>query len=83
MAFWSSQTLADRIEQLIDPPPCPDVVIDCNAITLSVGQEIYITPELEDAHTRSKQLLRNNQGFLIPPGQFAFLMTEEVVRVPL
>jgi dCTP deaminase len=48
-----------------------------------VGQEIYITPELEDVHTRSKQLLRNNQGFSIPPGQFAFLMTEEVVRVPL
>jgi dCTP deaminase len=82
MAFWSSQTLEERIKQLIDPPPEWDGAIDCNAITLTVGQEIYITPELEEAHTRSKQLLRNNQGFLIPPGQFAFLMTAEVVRVP-
>jgi dCTP deaminase len=80
MAFWSSQTLEERIGQLIDPPDT--VMIDCNAITLRVGTEIYITPELEQAHTQSKQRLRNNQGFLIPPGQFAFLMTEEVVRVP-
>jgi dCTP deaminase len=80
MAFWSGETLEERIKQLIDPPELD--AIDCNAITLRVGQEIYITPELEDAHVRSKQLLRNNQGFLIPPGQFAFLMTEEVVRVP-
>jgi dCTP deaminase len=80
MAFWSSRTLGKRIGDLIDPPD-PNM-IDCNAITLRVGTEIYITPELEQAHTQSKQLLRNNQGFLIPPGQFAFLMTEEVVRVP-
>jgi dCTP deaminase len=80
MAFWSSQTLGERIEGLIDPPD--PTMIDCNAITLRVGTEIYITPELEQAHTQTKQRLRNNQGFLIPPGQFAFVMTEEVVRVP-
>jgi dCTP deaminase len=80
MAFWSSQTLGERIGNLIDPPD--PAMIDCNAITLRVGTEIYITPELEQAHTQTKQRLRNNQGFLIPPGQFAFLMTEEVVRVP-
>jgi dCTP deaminase len=80
MAFWSSQTLEKRIGQLIDPPD-PNM-IDCNAITLRVGTVIYITPEVAQAHTQTKQRLRNNQGFLIPPGQFAFLMTEEVVRVP-
>jgi dCTP deaminase len=80
MAFWSSQTLGERIGQLIDPPDTE--MIDCNAITLRVGTEIYITPELEQAHVQTKQRLRNNQGFLIPPGQFAFLITEEVVRVP-
>jgi dCTP deaminase len=80
MAFWSSQTLEQRIGQLIDPPD-PNL-IDCNAITLRVGTEIYITPELEQAQLQTKQRLRNNQGFLIPPGQFAFLMTEEVVHVP-
>jgi dCTP deaminase len=81
MAFWSSQTLEERIGQLIDPPDT--VMIDCNAITLRVGTEIYITPELEQAHMQTKQRLRSHQGFLIPPGQFAFVMTEEVVRVPL
>ena len=81
MAFWSSQTLEARISELTEPPVAKDAV-DCNAITLRVGREVYITPELEDAHTRTKQLLRNNQAFLIPPGQFAYLMTEEVVKVP-
>jgi dCTP deaminase len=49
---------------------------------LRVGGEVYITPELEEAHLRTKQQLKNNQGFLIPPGQFAYLMTHEVVKVP-
>jgi dCTP deaminase len=81
MAFWSSQTLTARVAELTDPPVTDDA-IDCNAITLRVGREIYVTPELEDAHTRTKQQLKSNQGFLIPPGQFAYLMTEEVVTVP-
>jgi dCTP deaminase len=81
MAFWSSQTLAARVAELTDPP-VPKDAIDCNAITLRVGREIYVTPELEDAHIRTKQQLRNNQGFVIPPGQFAYLMTEEIVKVP-
>lgn len=80
MAFWSSQTLEERIEKLVDPPD--KSMIDCNSITLRVGTEIYITPELEQAHMHTKQRLRKNQGFLIPPGQFAFVMTQEVVRVP-
>src|SRR5436305_94577 len=81
MAFWSSQTLTARVAELTDPPVALDE-IDCNAITLRVGGEVYITPELEEAHTRTKKQLKNNQGFLIPPGQFAYLMTHEVVKVP-
>jgi hypothetical protein len=81
MAFWSSQTLAARVAELTHPP-VPKDAIDCNSITLRVGREIYVTPELEEAHIRTKQQLRNNQGFLIPPGQFAYLMTEEIVKVP-
>src|SRR5215813_11269025 len=38
-----------------------DDAIDCNAITLKVGREIYITPELEDAHVRTKQELRKSR----------------------
>jgi hypothetical protein len=33
MAFWSSQTLEDRIGDLIVPPP-KESAVDCNAITL-------------------------------------------------
>jgi hypothetical protein len=75
MAFWSSQTLEKRIRQLIDPPDLN--MIDCNAITLRVGTEIYITPELAQAHTQTKQRLQNNQGFLIPPGHHGLYINED------
>jgi dCTP deaminase len=80
VAFWSSQTLKGRLSELVDKPD-PDA-IDCNAITLAVGREIYVTPDLAEAHSRTKQLLEPEESFLVPPGQFAFVMTEESVRVP-
>ena len=80
MAFWSSQTLEGRFSDLVDKPD-PNA-IDCNAITLKVGREIYITPDLAEVHSRTKQLLNEGESFPVPPGQFAFVMTEESVRVP-
>jgi dCTP deaminase len=80
MAFWSSQTLKRRLSELVNKPT--EVVIDCNAIELKVGSEIYITPNLDEVHTQTKQLLSEKQPFQIPPGQFAFLLTEETVYVP-
>lgn len=41
------------------------------------------TTEAEDPKTRSKRQLGPGDSFAVPPGQFAFLLTEEVVRVPL
>jgi dCTP deaminase len=82
MAFWSSQTLEERLSQLVEKPNKD--LVDCNAVTLRVGREIYITPGLEQpaptSHT--KQLLGKDAPFAIPPGQFAFILTEEVVTVP-
>ena len=80
MAFWSSQTLRRRLGDLVDKPS--DAPIDCNAIELRVGAEIYVSPDLEDVFKTTKRLLSNSEPFLIPPGQFAFLLTEEIVTVP-
>lgn len=80
MAFWSSQTLEERLSHLITGPEGTSV--DCNAIQLRIGREIYVTPNLDQINTHTKTLLGENEPFTIPPGQFAFLLTEETVHVP-
>jgi dCTP deaminase len=83
MAFWSSQTLATRLRDLITP--FSSEAIDCAAYTLRVGPELYVTPTagLESPATHTKRQLGENEGFTIPAGQFAFLLTEEVLEVPV
>lgn len=80
MAFWSSQTLEGKLSSLIDPAK-PEL-IDCNSVTLRVGGEIFITPHIDDVFKTTKRLLTEDEPFLIPPGQFAFVLTEEGVKVP-
>lgn len=84
MAFWSGETLKTKLdcEKLIQPYD-PNA-IDCAAYTLHVGKEIYISPdgEVSAPNRHTKQMLKPEEGFAIPPGQFAFLMTTETVKVP-
>ena len=82
MAFWSSQTLATRLRELVTP--FNPEAIDCAAYTMRVGPELYVTPTagLESPATHTKRQLGENEGFTIPAGQFAFLLTEEVLEVP-
>jgi dCTP deaminase len=81
MAFWSGETLESRLPELVEEFD-PDQ-IDCAAYTLRIGREVYISPSTTaEAATRTKTILKEKEGFVIPPGQFAFLLTEERVRVP-
>jgi dCTP deaminase len=80
--FWSGESLIDRLPELIDPFS-PDRV-DCAAYTLAIGPEVYVSPTDETADPTSVTVRRlaEEEAFTIPPGQFAFLLTEEVVSVP-
>jgi dCTP deaminase len=82
MTFWSSQKLEANLAKLTDYPD--KAMVDCNALTLRVGGEIYVTPGLEqpvpNAHT--KKQLKPDEAVTIPPGQFAFLLTEERITIP-
>jgi dCTP deaminase len=80
--FWSGETLSERIEALIEPF-VPERV-DCAAYTLSIGPEVYVSPndQTADPTTVTVRKLNESDGFTIPPGQFAFLITEEIVSVP-
>jgi dCTP deaminase len=82
MAFWSSQRIEKNLRLLTDDPD-PDM-IDCNALTLRVGDEIYTTPGLDQPapHLHTKTQLQPDQSFPIPPGRFAFLVTKETITIP-
>jgi dCTP deaminase len=82
MAFWSGERLAGRLDELIEPNELSQ--IDCAAYTLSVGPEYYVSPtdQTSDAKSRSLMLLAKDEAFAIPPGQFAYIHTEEIVKVP-
>lgn len=48
---------------------------------LTVGDEIYISPVSEEG-SKSREVLKEREARAIPPGQFAFLHTAEVVSIP-
>ena len=80
--FWSGETLSKRLKTLIDPF-VPELV-DCAAYTLAIGPEVYVSPNDQNADPNAVTIRQLSQGeaFTIPPGQFAFLLTEEIVSVP-
>jgi dCTP deaminase len=80
--FWSGETLSEQLKTLIEPF-LPERV-DCAAYTLAIGPEIYVSPsdQTADPATITIRKLSEGAAFTIPPGQFAFLLTEEIVSVP-
>ncbi|MCA3248718.1 MAG: deoxycytidine triphosphate deaminase [Azospirillum sp.] len=82
VSFWSGETLGERLATLIEPF-APDR-IDCAAYTLSIGPEIYVSPndQAVDPTAVTVRKLSDGEAFTVPPGQFAFLLTEEIVCVP-
>lgn len=81
MAFWSSQTLEKKAQDLI-AGTMGEPVVDCNSLRLHVGEEIFVTPQLDDVNNVTKRRLDKNESFTIPPQQFAFIITEEQVCIP-
>jgi dCTP deaminase len=82
MAFWNGERLQERLPKLVNP--FRETNIDCAAYTLSIGREIYVSPPADTADPKQQttRALSDNAGFTIPPGQFAFLLTEETISVP-
>lgn len=80
--FWSGETLGERLKTLIEP--FSPTRLDCAAYTLAIGPEVYVSPndQSADPTTVTVRQLGDAEAFTIPPGQFAFLLTEEVISVP-
>lgn len=97
MSFWSGERWLEELEsqQIIDPPD--PAKIDCSAYTLTLGPEYFISPDHSAPPSaivkrRLKPASKEQVGgetkdvpgetVSIPPGQFAYLQTEEVIRIP-
>lgn len=84
--FWGGSTLQYKLPKLIryEDGSRPDRnIIDCSAITLALGSEVFITPNDESSVKEKIKLTDDRPQFTIPKGQFAFLITEEFVSVPV
>lgn len=75
--FWSSETLRVRSKDLISPFS-EERIRHC-AYELSLGNEVFITGEKEEV---KRVLNYRGEQIKIQPGQFADLLTEEVVNIP-
>lgn len=97
MAFLAGSRLATHLPKFEIVQPFDGEKIDCNAYTLSMGEEYYVTPETGLSWWKNKKralrrrasisepanaIRGRGESFVIPPGQFAFLLTEERVRIP-
>lgn len=83
-AFWSSETLRERLPCLIENYD-PDSVVTSH-YELAMGREFYVSPDAGslDASIQTVKTLKTEtqECFTIPPGQFAYLITAETVTVP-
>ncbi|MHC8346204.1 dCTP deaminase domain-containing protein [Pseudomonas sp. RT6P73] len=82
--FWSGDKLHARLKDLVENAEGNTVGIDvdCAAISLTVGNEVYITPSSEKDPNVKQILDEKKPQFIIPKGQFALLLTAETIYVP-
>jgi dCTP deaminase len=97
VAFWSGETLLKYVDELEIVRPYDESKIDCSAYTLTLGPEAFVTPDFETSRRDhiAKRLEAAQKAeiggtervvpggeLVIPPGQFAYLLTEEFIRIP-
>lgn len=78
MGYWTTERLRAQGHQLVTPFDHPDQVQNC-AFELRLGSEAYVTG---GEVGRKVSLAATGDQVIIPPGQFALLLTEETVKIP-
>lgn len=85
MAFWSGEKLATVLPGLITQFDIDS--IDCASYRLAVGEQVFVTSDKFASSGPTEPIVSHltnppNHTLRIRPGQFAFILTEEVVTVP-
>ena len=78
MPFWSSETLAQRAQAETLIEPFQQDRVKSAAYELGLAEQFFRTSD-QPAMRRS---LKKGEQLVIPPGQFALLITVERVRIP-
>jgi dCTP deaminase len=80
MSFWTTETFKERlhVDAIVDP--ADEARIKQGCYQLAVGREACITDQGEE--TQKTILDSVDSTAVIPPGQFALLITDEVVGIP-
>lgn len=84
MSFWSGEKLKKELPTLLGSQ-YSESRVDCAAYVLTVGEEVYVSPTGDNPKEKyaPKTRLRSvGSSCVIPPGQFAFILTEERVKIP-
>lgn len=79
MSFWSGEKLNDN-KSVVDQ--FDEKQVDVNAYNLRMGDSYFRTADGSVVKEAKKQSLKEGEAFIIPPGQFAFLVSREVINVP-
>jgi dCTP deaminase len=89
LAFWSGDKLLVELSSKGIVTPFSQKQIDCSSYRLRLGSESFVTPDydmkLRDSVKRTLAEPADGMGggqVAIPPGQFAFLLTEEILNIP-
>ncbi|AHF87926.1 hypothetical protein RLEG3_06565 (plasmid) [Rhizobium leguminosarum bv. trifolii WSM1689] len=79
MSFWSGETLKANPSVVED---FDEKQIDVNAYNLRMGDSYFRTADGSIVKEAKKLKLDTGEAFIIPPGQFAFLVSKERINVP-
>jgi dCTP deaminase len=80
MPFWSDETWIHLAEGDVPVHPFDKNRLEEAKYIMSVGEEVYISSSESD---KTIILLKENEAFQLGPGQFAYILTHETVRIPL
>ncbi|MFZ6731268.1 dCTP deaminase domain-containing protein [Undibacterium sp. Ji42W] len=86
MSFWSGERLAIELKHLLKDDFNP-AQIDCASYRLRLGDQAFVTSDKSFNAAPGEPLVQSigdppSHIIKIPPGQFAFLLTQEIVKVP-
>ena len=79
MTFWSGARLKQNKSVISE---FSDDQIDCNNYTIKMGRSYYRTADKVGVDHK-KIILADGEPFIIPPGQFAYLLSKEEVNIPV
>lgn len=80
--FWGNIELRRRLPDIVSD--FEEGRLDRGTYKLRIGPEVYVSPTGVGSDQKNKTKLKLDLGrdFVIPAGQFAFLLTEETVTIP-